>query len=64
MDKNTENGYYVPGEQTYIATGLDVNGNYTVSVRTVVDGNLRSTAVTKNVTTGELNVEPSSCELH
>ena len=38
----------------YNITGLVANSNYT-SVRTVVDGNVQSTAVSRDVTTSEFN---------
>ena len=59
IDTNTKNGSDNTSATEYNITGLVVNGNYTVSVWAVVDGNIPSTAVSKNVTTGELNVEPS-----
>ena len=55
IDNNTENGSDVTGEHMYNITGLVANSNYTISVWTVVDGNVQSTAVTRDVTTGEYN---------
>ena len=39
----------------YNITGLVANSNYTISVWTVVDGNVQSTAVSRNITTSEFN---------
>ena len=39
----------------YNITGLVVNNTYTISVRTVVDGNVQSTAVSRDVMPGEYN---------
>ena len=55
IDNNTENGSDVTGEHMYNITGLVANSNYTISVRTVVDGKVWSTAVSGNITTGEFN---------
>ena len=56
-DNTTESGSDVTGEHMYNITGLVANGNYTISVRTVLDGNVQSTAVSRDVTTGELIVK-------
>ena len=55
IDNNTENGSDVTGGHMYNITGLVANSNYTISVRTVVDGNVQSTAVSRDVTTSEFN---------
>ena len=55
IDNNTEKGSDVTGEHMYNITGLVANSNYTISVRTVVDGNVQSTAVSRDVTTSEFN---------
>ena len=55
IDNNTESGSDVTGEHMYNITGLVANSNYTISVQTVVDGNVQSTAVSRNVTASEFN---------
>ena len=55
IDNNTENGSDVTGEHMYNITGLVPDITYTISVRTVLDGNDQSTAVSLNGTTGELD---------
>ena len=55
IDNNTENGLNDTGEHMYNITDLVANGNYTISVWAVVDGNVgvQSRAVSEKVTVGE-----------
>ena len=55
IDNNTENGSDVTGGRMYDIAGLLANSNYTISVWTVMDGNVQSTAVSRDVTTSEFN---------
>ena len=56
IDDSITIGSYTTSSTEYNITGLVPDNTYTISVRTVVDENVQSTAVSRDVTTGELNI--------